>query len=111
MGFTAVPERANRDPQATDFFAWLPKFSVRIAVGLRRGKYYAVAPDFAIAGMGATEEEARRDLSGLLEMHLRGFYERGLPFDESLERVGMLTKLRLVLPLRHRKRHVLFPVH
>jgi hypothetical protein len=94
-----------------DFRDWLPAFSVRTVVGRRFGQWYAVATDFRLAGMGASEQEAKEDLSGLLEAYLRSFYVQGRPFVETVRPMSARTKLRLMLPLRHKKRQLLFPLH
>jgi predicted RNase H-like HicB family nuclease len=109
LGLTALTDKALRDETATGFRDWLPRLAVRTIVGRRQGQWYAVATDFCVVGMGSTEEAARENLSGLLHGYLRSFYERGRPFHEAKRPIGTLTKMRLFMPLRPRKRQLIFP--
>jgi predicted RNase H-like HicB family nuclease len=111
MGPALLRDDAPRETSRGGFHSWLPKLTVHALIGRRNGQWYALATEYSVVGMGETEQDARDNLSGLLEAYLRTFYEQGRAFHEARRPVGTLTRLRLFLPLKPRKRQLLFAAH
>jgi len=111
VGPVLLRDDEARDVSHAGFHSWLPKLTVHTLIGRRHGQWYALATDYSVVGMGETEQGARDNLSGLLEAYLRTFYEQGRSFHEARHPVGTLTRLRLFLPLKPRKRQLLFSAH
>lgn len=112
VGTTALRNAEARDIAHSSFPTWLPKGTIHILVGRRHGRWYAVARDFSVASGGESEQAARDSLSVLLEDYFRTFYEQGRSFDEARRPLPVLTRLRLFLPLKPRRRQQLrYSVH
>jgi hypothetical protein len=92
-----------------DFIAWLKHWSSPGFIGYRHEQWYAIAPDFCIAGMGRTPYDAFHDLMTMVDSYLHSEYERGHSYEQARRPLGRITTLRLLLPLKHRKRFNLFP--
>lgn len=62
------------------FSDWLGSSIIDVTLRRQHDQYYAIAHLFDIAGVGKTEDEALRDLTGLLEAYLRSCFEEGRPY-------------------------------
>ena len=101
MGHTAL----KRDPPDVDggnamqsFRDWLSSPVIEVSIRRQHDQYYAVAPLFDLAGVGKTEGEALRDLTGLLEAYLRSCFNEGRPYSEAVRapRKGLIRNLMSV---------------
>jgi hypothetical protein len=99
-------------PETTEgFLGWLPEWSFHALIGRKHGRWYAIAADFSVVGIGDTEQAARENVSALLRTYLRSVYLQGRPFHEAVRPMGTVMRLRLFLPMRPRKRQLIFSVH
>lgn len=94
---------------AEDYIAWLPRWSTHGFVGHRHQQWYAVAPEFCLVGMGETPDEAHRDLMTLIDAYLHSHYAQGRSFEDARRPFRTLATLRMLLPMRRRKRLTLSP--
>lgn len=70
------------------FRDWLGSPIVHVTVRRQHDQYYAIAPSFDLAGVGATEADALRDLAGLLEAYLRSYFNEGRPYSAAVRSQG-----------------------
>jgi hypothetical protein len=66
------------------FDAWLVSPVIRVSVSSRHGQWYASADDFGIAGVGDSEADAYRDVSGLVETYLLMCFRDGLSYGDAV---------------------------
>jgi len=80
------------------FRDWLSSPVIEVSIRRQHDQYYAVAPLFDLAGVGKTEGEALRDLTGLLEAYLRSCFNEGRPYSEAVRapRKGLIRNLMSV---------------
>lgn len=95
-------------PEDDPLLAWLGTPYVRVATIRKHGRWYAVAEDFDIAGMGENEIDAIRNLVRLVDAYLRSCQRAGFSYAEALRptprrvRIGyrVAAALRRVFPGR-----------
>ena len=116
--------RAHAHERTAGTFAeWLGTPIVRVSLARRHGQWYAVAKDLSIVGIGETEDEASRDVAGLVEAYLRSCFLEGVSYRTAVgRRVGRVRpraprmvyrlvreRVASVLPAR-RDRTVVLPI-
>lgn len=102
------------------FRSWLESTVFDVAVRRQHDQFYAVAERFDVAGVGKTEDEALRDLAGLLDAYLRSYFGEGRPFSEAVRAqsssreislqgglVGFVSQI--VQRVFERRRHLVLP--
>src|SRR5215831_1130251 len=84
-------------PSAGAFRAWLDAsgFSVDVVAKRDHEQWYAVLPQFDLAGQGESAQDAARDAIGLLIAYLRVYYEDGAAFEDALRPMPRADRLRL----------------
>jgi predicted RNase H-like HicB family nuclease len=117
----------KRDPAGVDgegavqqtFRSWLESTVIDVTVRRQHDQFYAVSELFDIAGVGKTEDEALRDLAGLLDAYLRSCFNEGRSYSEAIRAqafsrelsvrglVGLVSKL--VERVFERRRHLVLP--
>lgn len=110
MGFTSFGDVAASAAPRSGFAEWVEGVRVHTIVGKQHGQWYAVATDFSLSGMGPTMETACENLGALVECYMRSFYDEGTPLDQAIQPLGLLRKLRMLLPLKQKTRLVLHPI-
>ncbi len=68
------------------FRGWLGSPVIEVAIRRQHGQCYAIAPLFDVAGVGDTEQDALRDLTGLLETYLRSYFNEHRPYSDAVRR-------------------------
>lgn len=101
------------------FRSWLESTVIDVTVRRQHDQFYAVSELFDIAGVGKTEDEALRDLAGLLDAYLRSCFNEGRSYSEAIRAqafsrelsvrglVGLVSKL--VERVFERRRHLVLP--
>ncbi len=80
-------------PKVDPFWEWVDSPFIRVAATRRHGQWYAVAEDFRIAGGGATEADAYRDLAKLVFAYLRDCQREGMDYWDTMRRIPRRRKL------------------
>ena len=68
------------------FAEWLGTAAVRVSLARRHGQWYAVAKDLSIVGIGKTEDEASRDVAGLVQAYLSSCFLEGVSYRTAVSR-------------------------
>jgi hypothetical protein len=76
---------------------------------MQHNQWYAIATDFSIAGVGTTRQDACDDLSALVECHLRSYHDESRQLESAWQPLSLIRKLRMLIPLKHKTRLVLYP--
>ena len=77
------------------FRDWLGSPVIEVTIRRQHDQYYATAPLFDLSGVGKSEVEALRDLTGLLETYLLSCFESGRPYSDAVRapRKGLIGSL------------------
>ncbi len=81
---------------AEAFRAWLPDW-LEITLATRRDGYrwFALAEEFDVTGMGDSEQAASQDMIGLLAVYLLSHFEEGHEFDQALRPIPGRLKMEI----------------
>jgi len=87
VGHTALKrDQGNVDEggEMQSFRDWLGSPVIDVTIRRQHGQFYAVAHLFDVAGVGKTEDDALRDLTGLLETYLRSYFNEGRLYSDAV---------------------------
>ena len=84
-------------PSHDNFVDWLASPFIRVASYRQHDQWYAVAEDFDIVGMGATEGIATQEVVGLVEAYLRSYHRDGLPYEAAWRPIPFRGRLANVM--------------
>ena len=66
------------------FGDWLGSTVINVTIRRQHGQFYAAARLFGVVGVGRSEDEAVRDLAGLLHAYLRSYYNDSRPYADAV---------------------------
>lgn len=79
---------------AETFHAWLPEwFEITLATRREGDRWFALAEEFDITGMGNSEQAAKRDMLGLLAVYLVSHFEEGHAFETTWRPIPVRLKM------------------
>jgi hypothetical protein len=76
--------------ESEDFASWLGSPVVSVSLLRRHNQWYATADDFHVAGVGATEGEAYRDVAGLVDAYLHSCFAEGMTYSAACKARGTM---------------------
>lgn len=92
---TVTERSAPAEPQEDPFWRWLERRTVRLAVKRQHDQWYAIAPDFDLAGVGVSEDAAALDALRATYSYLRQHHRAGHTYREALRPVPFRVRFAI----------------
>ncbi len=81
---------------SVDFVDWLPQpFSVQLILRPEHGKWYAMAREYDVTGMGDSPKEAAQEVIELVMDYLLAYFREGSPYEATLRPVSLNIATRI----------------